>query len=109
MNETLNSPKLKTRSQAEDGDAVFFGADTRQVVNKVLGKLRNAFAEHFKLKIQTLYRLAWIVDFPFYEMDEKTGKMDFGHNPFSMPKGGLRLSKIPKISSRLWPTSTIWS
>lgn len=89
MNET-ELAEVKARSQAEDGDAVFFGADTRRVVNKVLGKLRNAFAEHFKLKDPNIISLAWIVDFPFYEMDEKTGKMDFGHNPFSMPKGGLQ-------------------
>ena len=89
MNET-ELAEVKVRSQAEDGDAVFFGADTRRVVNKVLGKLRNAFAEHFKLKDPNIISLAWIVDFPFYEMDEKTGKMDFGHNPFSMPKGGLQ-------------------
>ncbi|MBP7858002.1 aspartate--tRNA ligase [Candidatus Saccharibacteria bacterium] len=89
MNET-ELAEVKARSQAEDGDAVFFGADTRRVVNKVLGKLRNAFAEHFKLKDPNIISLAWIVDFPFYELDEKTGKMDFGHNPFSMPKGGLQ-------------------
>jgi aspartyl-tRNA synthetase len=89
MNE-VELTEVKNRSQAEDGDAVFFGADTRQVVNKVLGKLRNAFAEHFKLKDPSIISLAWIVDFPFYEMDEKTGKIDFGHNPFSMPKGGLQ-------------------
>lgn len=81
--------EVKNRSQAEDGDAVFFGADTRGVVNKVLGRLRNEFATHFELKDPDLVSLAWIVDFPFYELDEKTGKIDFGHNPFSMPKGGL--------------------
>jgi aspartyl-tRNA synthetase len=69
---------------------VFFGADKRRVVNKVLGKLRIAFADHFKLKDPNVIALAWIVDFPFYEQDEKTGKLDFGHNPFSMPKGGLQ-------------------
>ena len=80
--------EVRNRTQAEDGDAVFFGADTRHKVNKVLGRLRNEFAEHFNLKDPSVVALAWIVDFPFYELDEKTGKMDFGHNPFSMPKGG---------------------
>lgn len=73
---------------ASDGDIVFFGADERDVVNKVLGQLRIAFADHFELKDPNVIALAWIVDFPFYEKDEKTGKLDFGHNPFSMPKGG---------------------
>jgi aspartyl-tRNA synthetase len=87
MNEAeLN--EVKTRSQAEDGDAVFFGADTRTRVNKVLGRLRNELATHFNLKDPNVVALCWIIDFPFYELDEKTGKMDFGHNPFSMPKGG---------------------
>ncbi len=88
MNET-ELAEVKKRSQAEDGDAVFFGADTRQLVNKVLGKLRNSFAEHFGLKNPDIISLVWIIDFPFYELDEKTGRMDFGHNPFSMPKGGV--------------------
>lgn len=80
---------IKEKMQAEDGDVVFFGADTRTIVNKVLGKLRIAFADHFGLKDPNVIAFAWIVDFPFYEKDEKTGKIDFGHNPFSMPKGGL--------------------
>lgn len=80
---------IKERTGAEDGDAVFFGADARSKVNAVLGRLRNEFATHFGLKDRTKVALAWIVDFPFYEWDEKTQKLDFGHNPFSMPKGGL--------------------
>jgi aspartyl-tRNA synthetase len=80
---------IKERTGAQDGDAVFFGADNRSIVNAVLGRLRNEFARHFGLKDSTKVALAWIVDFPFYEWDEKTQKLDFGHNPFSMPKGGL--------------------
>lgn len=83
-------PKIVERLNVESGDAVFFGADARGKVNAVLGRLRNEFATHFDLKDPNVVALAWIVDFPFYEMDEKTGKMDFGHNPFSMPKGGLK-------------------
>lgn len=80
---------IKQKTGAADGDVVFFGADRRAVVNKVLGRLRNEFATYFKLKDPNVIALAWIVDFPFYELDEKTGKLDFGHNPFSMPKGGM--------------------
>lgn len=80
---------IKERVSAVDGDIVFFGSDRRIVVNKVLGALRVAFAEHFNLKDPNVVALAWIVDFPFYEWDEKAGKLDFGHNPFSMPKGGV--------------------
>ena len=80
---------VKDRTGAVDGDAIFFGADKRSTVNAVLGRLRNEFANHFGLKDSSKVALAWIVDFPFYEWDEKTQKLDFGHNPFSMPKGGL--------------------
>lgn len=80
---------IKEKTGAKDGDAVFFGADRREMVNKVLGRLRSEFADHFGLKDPNKIALAWIVDFPFYEWDEKAKKLDFGHNPFSMPKGGV--------------------
>ena len=81
---------IKQQTGAVDGDAVFFGADTRPVVNAVLGRLRNEFAAHFNLKKSDEVALAWIIDFPFYEWDDRGKKLDFGHNPFSMPKGGLQ-------------------
>ena len=80
---------IKQKTGAADGDAVFFGADTRSVVNTVLGRLRNEFAAHFNLKKSDEVALAWIIDFPFYEWDDRGKKLDFGHNPFSMPKGGM--------------------
>ena len=81
---------IQQKTGAADGDAVFFGADTRPVVNAVLGRLRNEFAAHFNLKDPSVVALAWIIDFPFYEWDDHGKKLDFGHNPFSMPKGGLK-------------------
>ena len=81
---------IKQKTGAVDGDAVFFGADTRPVVNAVLGRLRNEFAAHFNLKKSDEVALAWIIDFPFYEWDDHGKKLDFGHNPFGMPKGGLQ-------------------
>ena len=80
---------IQQKTGAADGDTVFFGADKKTTVNKVLGRLRNEFAKHFNLKDPNVIALAWIVDFPFYELDEKTNTLDFGHNPFSMPKGGV--------------------
>jgi aspartyl-tRNA synthetase len=99
-NGELRSPIAKFLSEAElqaitektgavDGDAVFFGSDRRETVNKVLGKLRSVFADHFNLKDPNIVALAWIVDFPFYEWDETNKRVDFGHNPFSMPRGGV--------------------
>lgn len=84
---------IKGRMQAQNGDIVFFGADKQAVVNKVLGRLRSELADHLKLKDPNVVALAWIVDFPFYEWDDKTQKLDFGHNPFSMPKGGVEALK----------------
>ncbi len=80
---------IKQKVGASDGDTVFFGTDNRETVNKVLGRLRSEFADHFGLKDPSKVALAWIVDFPFYEWDDKANKLDFGHNPFSMPKGGV--------------------
>ena len=90
---------VKERTGAEDGDAVFFGSDDREKVNKVLGQLRIAFADHFGLKNDEEVALCWIVDFPFYEWDEKNKKLDFGHNPFSMPKGGLAALEAAKTDA----------
>ena len=81
---------LIEKMNPEDGDVIFFGADTRPVVNAVLGRLRNEFATHFNLKDPSVVAFAWIIDFPFYEWDDHGKKLDFGHNPFSMPKGGLQ-------------------
>ena len=89
----FNDDELTTiiaETGAVDGDMIFFGSDKRDKVNKVLGSLRSYFGEVLQLKDPDMVALAWIIDFPFYEPDEKTGKLDFGHNPFSMPKGGLK-------------------
>ncbi len=81
---------IQAKTGAVDGDAVFFGADLRQKVNKVLGVMRSAFADALGLKDPQQVALCWIIDFPLYEQDEATGKIDFCHNPFSMPNGGLK-------------------
>ena len=91
--------KIKEKTGAEDGDAIFFGADKREVVNKVLGRLRNEFADFFNFKDENKVALAWVVDFPFYEFDEKNKKVDFGHNPFSMPKGGVEALRNAKTDA----------
>lgn len=78
-----------SQTSAEDGDIIFFGADDRNVVNKVLGKLRSQLGDDFGLKDPSIVAWAWIVDFPMYEWSETEKKVDFCHNPFSMPIGGL--------------------
>lgn len=85
---------LIEKMNLEDGDVIFFGADTRPVVNSVLGRLRNEFATHFNLKDPSVVAFAWIIDFPFYEWDDHGKKLDFGHNPFGMPKGGIEALEL---------------
>lgn len=81
--------EITAKTGAEDGDIVFFGAGKPTVVNRVLGRMRNEFADFYDLKDKNQVALCWVVDFPFYEYDEQARKVDFGHNPFSLPKGGL--------------------
>ncbi len=79
-----------SKTQAKTGDMIFFGADDRTIVNKVLGNLRSQLADDFNLKDPNIIALAWIVDFPMYEYNETEKRIDFGHNPFSMPIGGMQ-------------------
>jgi aspartyl-tRNA synthetase len=74
-----------------DGDAVVFvmGQNKHDSLAKLGGKLRVAIAEKLNLIAQNEWAFCWIVDFPFYEWNEDEGKVDFCHNPFSMPQGGL--------------------
>ena len=90
---------LIKKMNPEDGDVIFFGADTRSVVNAVLGRLRNEFAAHFNLKDPSVVAFAWIIDFPFYEWDDHGKKLDFGHNPFGMPKGGIEALESAKTDA----------
>ncbi len=77
------------KTESKTGDIIFFASDERTIVNKVLGQLRVRLADDFKLADPTKVALAWIVDFPLYEYSETEKKVDFSHNPFSMPVGGL--------------------
>lgn len=81
--------EITRRTEATAGDIVLFGADRRTLVNKVLGKLRVALADFQELKHDDEVALCWVTDFPFYEYDEANARVDFGHNPFSMPRGGI--------------------
>jgi len=72
-----------------DGDAVFFVCDQPSPAAKLAGLARTRLGEELDLIEKNAFRFCWIVDFPMYERDEETGKIDFSHNPFSMPQGGL--------------------
>jgi aspartyl-tRNA synthetase len=71
------------------GDAAFFLGGKPAAFERVAGKARMVIGDELGLTEADRFAFAWIVDFPMYELDEATGKVDFGHNPFSMPRGGL--------------------
>ena len=73
----------------ELGDAVFFAAGDPAKFASFAGDARNRAGEQAGLIDENAFKFCWIVDFPFYEWDEDNKKVEFGHNPFSMPKGGL--------------------
>jgi len=73
----------------EVGDAAFFLGGKPKAFEAVAGRARNVIGDELKLTDLDRFAFAWIVDFPIYEADEETGKIDFEHNPFSMPQGGM--------------------
>ena len=81
--------EIKEILSAKDGDAIIFTAGTLKEVTKFSGNLRNKLGHELDLFEKDSFRLCWIVDFPFYEQNEETGAVEFSHNPFSMPQGGM--------------------
>ncbi len=83
--------KIVEETEAKEGDIIFFGADQWRTVCESLGAVRNACAEKLGLKDKKKAAWAWVVDFPMYDYSEiEEGKIDFSHNPFSMPQGGMK-------------------
>ncbi|NDV98356.1 aspartate--tRNA ligase [Salipiger sp. PrR002] len=71
------------------GDAAFFLGGKPSSFERVAGKARDVIGAELKLTDENRFAFAWIVDFPIYEKDDETGDIDFEHNPFSMPQGGM--------------------
>ena len=81
--------KLRTQLGLEDGDAVFFVAGVPAEFASFAGQARTQVGEQLELIAQDRFEFCWIVDYPMYELEDATGKIEFSHNPFSMPQGGL--------------------
>jgi aspartyl-tRNA synthetase len=81
--------QLRALAGLDDGDAVFFICDKPAAAAKMAGKARTKLGEELDLIDRDRFEFCWIVDFPMFEEDEETGRIDFSHNPFSMPQGGL--------------------
>ncbi len=81
--------QIKEICNLNDGDAVFFVCGQESIALPFAGIARNKIGESLDIIEKDAYRFCWIVDFPMYELNEETGLVDFSHNPFSMPQGGL--------------------
>ncbi len=80
---------LNKAAGLQDGDAIFFVCDAPEKAAKFAGRARDKICDDMGIRETGVFKLFWIVDFPMYEFDEKAQKIDFSHNPFSMPQGGL--------------------
>tara|TARA_Y100001960_G_C14688201_1_gene834933 strand:+ start:98 stop:1423 length:1326 start_codon:yes stop_codon:yes gene_type:complete len=81
--------QVRSMMNLGDGDALFFACDQPDKAAMLAGLARTRIANELKLCERDTYRFCWIVDYPMYEWDEKEQKLEFSHNPFSMPQGGL--------------------
>lgn len=81
--------ELKKLAQVDEGDAVFFVCAHKPVAEKLAGLARTRLGEELSLIDKNRFEFCWVVDYPMYEYNEDQRKIDFSHNPFSMPQGGL--------------------
>ena len=80
---------LKERTGMDDGDAIFFSAGKSADAAKLAGQARLKLGDDLDICEKNIYKFCWVVDFPMFEEDEVSGKIEFSHNPFSMPQGGM--------------------
>ncbi len=92
--------ELEFDCKLKHGDAVFFVAGDPAKFYKFAGSARDRVGAELKLVKEDQFALAWIVDFPFYEWNEDEKKIDFSHNPFSMPQGGLEALQAAKTDEQ---------
>ena len=83
------SLEMKTLFNLNDGDALFFSCASESEAANLAGKARVKIATDRELIEKNIFKFCWIVDYPMFEKDENTGKVEFSHNPFSMPQGGM--------------------
>jgi len=81
---------LRETTKAENGDGLFFVCDKADKAAKFAGLVRTKLGNDLNLISKDVFHFCWVVDFPMYELNEETGKIEFQHNPFSMPQGGLQ-------------------
>ncbi len=97
------SEKIRSRLGLSDGDAVFFACAPAAEAASLAGRARLRIGSEQGLIDDNLFKFCWIVDFPMFEVDDTTGKIEFSHNPFSMPQGGLKsLNTQNPLSIKAW-------
>ena len=94
---------LRDAAGVNDGDAVFFACDKADGAARLAGLARTRIGEELGLVVSGEFRFCWIVDYPMFERDEQTGAIEFSHNPFSMPQGGLEaLETQDPLAIKAW-------
>ncbi len=81
--------ELKNTAKLQNGDSVFFASGAADEATVIAGKVRTEIGQQLGLIDSNIFKFCWIVDFPYYEYNKDEGKIEFSHNPFSMPQGGL--------------------
>ena len=95
--------EIKQRLGLKDGDAAFFACAPASEAASLAGRARVKIGQDQDLIDNNLFKFCWIVDFPMFELDEQTGKIEFSHNPFSMPQGGMEaLETQDPLSIKAW-------
>jgi len=93
---TASIKEIMKISSAEIGDSVFLACGKIKEVEKILSAARDKIANDLSLIDENIFAFCWIVDYPMFEIDEKTNKMKFSHNPFSMPQGDIKNINLSK-------------
>ena len=97
------SEEIRIAAGVGDGDAVFFACASANEAASLAGRARVKIGEDQGLIDSDSFKFAWIVDFPMFELDEVTGRIDFSHNPFSMPQGGMEaLENMDPLEIKAW-------
>ncbi len=81
--------EIMTKMNAEVGDTIFMSCGNKSEVEKLLSNARNKIASELNLIDENIFSFCWVVDYPMFEIDENTKKIEFSHNPFSMPQGDI--------------------
>ena len=87
---------IQSQCGAQIGDSIFFACGKQNEVEKILSLARNKIAKDLEIIEENVFSFCWIVDYPMFEKDEKTNKIVFSHNPFSMPQGDIKSMNFDK-------------